>query len=107
VYDRSVGPNPGDTQWYYRFRRELADGTTVGEQPEFTLDNIPSVNVTGSEGFDFLYGTTQSDILNGGGGATLLSEADIESLWSDEGNEEFELIYCLQTMHKATICFFS
>lgn len=72
----SVGPTPGDTHWYYRFRRELADGAIATEQPEFTLDNIPSVNVTGSEGFDFLYGTTQSDILNGGGGDDIINGWD-------------------------------
>lgn len=68
MYGRSVGPNPGDTHWYYRFKRKLADGTTVIDQPEFTLDNVPSVNVTGSDGRDFLYGMTKSDTLNGGAG---------------------------------------
>ncbi|MDP3480085.1 MAG: hypothetical protein Q8R88_09955, partial [Desulfoprunum sp.] len=52
--------------WYYRFFRRQADGTTTVDDRDFTLANIPSLDVTGSDGRDFLYGLTKSDILRGG-----------------------------------------
>ncbi len=43
------------------------DGTEEASKPP-RIDNISSVNVTGSDGRDFLYGMTKSDTLNGEGG---------------------------------------
>jgi uncharacterized protein YecT (DUF1311 family) len=47
-YDESY-----DNPWEYNFVRQQADGTRITEQVRFTIDNIPSLNISGSDGRDF------------------------------------------------------
>ncbi|MBU1567845.1 MAG: hypothetical protein KJ630_19740 [Proteobacteria bacterium] len=66
-----------DNHWYYSFLRKQADGTHTTEVADFTLDAIPSLNVTGSDGRDFLFGLTNSDTLSGGAGDDTIYGWDI------------------------------
>ncbi|MDP3480644.1 MAG: calcium-binding protein [Desulfoprunum sp.] len=73
--------------WYYRFFRRQADGTTTVDDRDFTLANIPSLDVTGSDGRDFLYGMHQSDTLTGGAGDDTIYGWDVR--YQPGGNVQY------------------